>query len=414
MNSKSTSEEHNKTAFHNAADDSEYIKLVHSGEDFFLRLTGIINKAQKELHLQTYIFENDETGNSVAACLKEAAQRKVKVYVLLDAYGSAALPDSFIQDLTRHGIFVRYFSPLFSFNNFYLGRRMHHKIVVADAKMALIGGINIADKYRGGKNSVPWLDYAVLLDCPAAYDLQKLCSDYFFKEGSLNKIKPVLHCVGRALVGIIQNDWLKGKTEVYDAYINAILLAEKEIIIIGSYFLPGRRLGQALKKAGKKGIKITVILAGISDVPMVRRAATHLYSSFLRHNMTVYEWNKSVVHGKVAVVDNEWSTIGSFNLNSLSRYGSIEMNVEIYSSNFTKIMYSEFYQIIGQSRQITLTSLEQKQSILKKLANWCAYHLVRTVMLFLTFLPHLRVFKNYRLENTENLSTVCMSTNDEK
>lgn len=404
MDPKSTSEGHSKTAIHNAADDAKYIDLVHSGEDYFLRLTKIINKAQKELHLQTYIFENDETGNSVAACLKEAAQRKVKVYVLLDAYGSATLPDSFIQDLTQHGIFVRFFSPLFSFNNFYLGRRMHHKILVADAKIALIGGINIADKYRGIQNSAPWLDYAVLLDCPAAYDLQKLCSDYFFKKGSSNKIKPVLHSAGRALVGIIQNDWLKGKTEVYDAYTNAIRRAEKEIIIIGSYFLPGRRLEQALKKAGKKGVKITVILAGISDVPMVRRAATHLYSSFLRNNMTVYEWNKSVVHGKVAVVDNEWSTIGSFNLNSLSRYGSIEMNVEIYSSSFAKIMHSEFYQKIGQSRQITLSSLEQEKNILKKFANWGAYHLVRTAMLFLTFLPHLRVFKNYRLEKTQNQS----------
>lgn len=220
----------------------------------------------------------------------------------------------------------------------------------------------------------------------------------------ISVIKPVLHSAGKALVGIIQNDWLKGKREVYDAYINAILRAEKEIIIIGSYFLPGRRLEQALKKAGNKGVKITVILAGISDVPMVRRASIYLYSSFLSNNITVYEWNKSVVHGKAAVVDNEWSTVGSFNLNGLSRYGSIEMNVEIYSSSFAKIMYSDFYEIIDQCRQITLTSLEQKNGILKKFTNWGAYHMVRITMLFLTFLPHLRVFKKYRLENTGNQS----------
>ncbi len=390
--------------FQNGAGKEEYIELVHSGEDYFLRLKEILDKAEKEIHLQTYIFENDETGQRVATCLKEAAQRKVKVYVLLDAYGSAALPDRFIQDLIQHGIFVRFFSPLLSFNNFYLGRRMHHKVVVADGKKALIGGINIADKYHGTQGSEPWLDYAVLLDCPAANDLQKLCSDYFFKEGSTKKIKPVLHSAGRALVGIRQNDWLKNKTEVCDAYTSAILRAKKEIVIVGSYFLPGRRLTQALKKAGKKGVKITVILAGISDVLMVRRAVTHLYSSFLHHNITVYEWNKSVVHGKAAVVDNEWSTIGSFNLNSLSCYGSIEMNVEIYSPKFAKTMRDDFDHIIGQCSQVTFNTLKKTGSVIDKLANWGAYHLVRTTMLFLTFLPHLRVFNNYRIENTENHS----------
>lgn len=395
---------HHEGAFKHGTDAEEYIKLVHSGEDYFLRLKKIINKAQKEIHLQTYIFENDATGNSIAACLKEAAQRNVKVYVLLDAYGSAALSKNFTQDLIDHGIFLRFFSPLLSLNNFYLGRRMHHKIVVADAKMALIGGINIADKYRGTLNSEPWLDYAVLLDCPASNDLQKLCSDYFFKEGSSKKIKPVLHSAGRALVGIIQNDWLKNKTEVCDTYTNAILRAKKDIVIVGSYFLPGRRLAQALKKAGKKGVKITVILAGISDVPMVRRAATHLYSLFLRHNMTVYEWNKSVVHGKAAIVDNEWSTIGSFNLNSLSCYGSIEMNVEIYSQSFAKTIRNDFDQVIGQCSEVTFNTLKKRASVFDKLANWGAYQLVRTTMLFLTFLPHLRVFKNYRLENTKNQS----------
>ena len=142
----------------------------------------MIENAQREIHLQTYIFENDETGNSVASCLKKTAERKVKVYVLLDAYGSSALPDNFVQDLIQHGILIRFFSPLFSLNNFYLGRRMHHKVVVVDGKTALIGGINIADKYHGSKELEPWLDYAVKLDCPVSADLQKLCSDYYFQK----------------------------------------------------------------------------------------------------------------------------------------------------------------------------------------------------------------------------------------
>jgi cardiolipin synthase len=393
---KSTTEKQKKQ-LHDSKGDNEYIQLLHSGEEYFIRLKKIIRGAQKEIHLQTYIYENDETGNDIAACLKEAAQRNVKVYVLLDAYGSAALPDSFIQTLIQHGILIRFFSPLFSMNNFYLGRRMHHKVLVADGKMALIGGINIANKYHGTLKSEPWFDYAVQLDCPAAEDLQKLCRDYFFRKESPKKIKPVLHSAGKALVGITQNDWLKSKTEVCDAYTNAILRAKNEIVILGSYFLPGRKMSKALKKASERGVKITVILAGISDVPLVRRATEHLYSNFLHNQIQIYEWEKSVLHGKAAVVDSQWSTIGSFNLNSLSCYGSIEMNVEIYSSAFAKTLRSDFNRVISECREVTNTKFKQKTTILNRLADWLSYHMIRFTMLFLTFLPHLRALKKFRL-----------------
>lgn len=377
--------------------EEEYIELVHSGEEYFHLLEKIIQRAQKEIHLQTYIFENDATGSRVATQLKKAAQRKVKVYVLLDAYGSAHLSDSFVDDLIQHGISVRFFSPLFSWNNFYLGRRMHHKVVVGDGKSALIGGINIADKYRGTPESNPWLDYAVQLDCPAAADLEKLCRDYFFKLGSSNKIKPVLHSAGSAQLGILQNDWLKSKTEVCDAYTHAISQAEKEVVIIGSYFLPGSRIAKALKKASEKGVKIIVVLAGISDVPLVHRAATYLYASFLRNHIQVYEWNKSVLHGKASVIDNQWATIGSFNLNSLSCYGSIEMNVEIFSPVFAKALRTDFEKVISECREVTISTLKHRTSNIDELANWLSYRITRMTIFFLTFLPHLRFFKNFRL-----------------
>jgi len=392
---KSTTEKQ-KEHFHDDIDDNGYIQLLHSGEMYFLQLKKLIDYAQKEIHLQTYIFEDDETGNDIADCLKRAAQRKVKVYVLLDAYGSATLPDSFVQDFIHHGISIRFFSPLFSLNNFYLGRRMHHKVLVVDGKMAVIGGINIANKYRGIQELEPWLDFAVQLDCPAAEDLQKLCRDYFLKKGSSKKIKPVLHSAGSALVGIIQNDWLKNKTEVCDAYTNAILRAKKEIVIIGSYFLPGKKMSKALKKASKRGVKITLILAGISDVPLVRRATEHLYTTFLHDHIKIYEWNKSVLHGKAAIVDNQWSTIGSFNLNSLSCYGSIEMNVEIHSSGFAEALRLDFNRVINECREVTKSSFEKRANIVNRLADWLSYQTIRTTLLSLTFLPHLRVFKKYR------------------
>ncbi|QHI36598.1 Cardiolipin synthase B [Kordia antarctica] len=374
--------------------EDENITLIHSGDEYFIKMKEIIKNAKEEIHLQTYIFENDETGKDIASCLKEAAHRNVKVYILLDAYGSASLTDDFIQDLQQSGIFFRLFSSLFSLNNFYLGRRMHHKVIVADAKTAMIGGINIGNKYHGEKDNEPWLDYAIKLDCPAAQDLQKLCLDYFFKDGSSKKIKTVLHSAGKTLVGIRQNDWLKNKTEVCDAYTNSINQANKEIVIVSSYFLPGKRLTNAIIEACKRKVKVTLILAGISDVPLIRNATSYLYSLFLKQNVLIYEWDNSVVHGKAAVVDNKWSTIGSFNLNDLSCYGSIEMNVEIHSQIFATTLLKDFENVIEKSNQITFTNLKKKISVFNKLKNWLAYYIVRAAMRILTFLPHIKLLEN--------------------
>lgn len=161
--------------------------------------------------------------------------------------------------------------------------------------------------------------------------------------------------------------------------------------------MPGSKLTKALKKACAKGIKTKIILAGVSDVPLVRRATEHLYTSLLGHNIKIYEWNKSVVHGKAAMVDNKWSIVGSFNLNSLSYYGSIEINVEIQSVKFAKNLQSDFKKVMNECSEITLETLRKRSGMFKNLVNWVSYQIVRTSMLFLTFLPHLRFLKNYRL-----------------
>lgn len=369
----------------------ENIELVHSGEDYFLRLLNIISKSKNEIYLQTYIFENDSTGLEIADELKKAASRNVKVFVLLDGYGSSSLPDEFTEDLIQHGIHLRFFST----NIFYIGRRLHHKVVVADGNIALIGGVNISNKYRGTSTKKPWLDYAIQIENGAiAEHLQSLCEKIYFKKKriSQNKIKTTFHSIGEASVRIIQNDWLKRKNEICNSYISAIRNAKKEVIIVGSYFLPGRRLTNVLKNASNKGVKIKLILSGISDVPIVRRATCYLYSSLLKQNIELYEWKKSILHGKVAVIDNEWATIGSLNLNHLSSYGSIEMNVEIQSSDFSKKFASHLETVIVQCQNITYQTLETRNGIFTKIINWLAYRLIRVVLIIVTYIPYKRFF----------------------
>ncbi|MFV5702003.1 phospholipase D-like domain-containing protein [Flavobacterium sp. XS2P12] len=376
----------------NSVHTSKSLELVYSGEDYFSRLEAIIHNSQFEIDIQMYIFENDLIGRRIITALKEAAARHVKIYILLDGLGSLSFPSEIINELKQSGINIRFFAPLFSAYTFYLGRRLHHKVVVADAKITLIGGINIADKYHGTSTEAPWLDYAVQLNGEIAEPLQELCRDIYFKKRRLGskKIKSVFHLQEDALVRIIQNDWLKRKNEICDGYIKSIRNAKKEIIIVGSYFLPGIRIIRALKKASKNKVEIKLILSGISDLPMTRRATCFLYGKLLKYNIELYEWDKSILHGKTAVIDGCWTTIGSFNLNNLSSYGSVEMNVEINSILFSKIYQSHLNQIIAQCQRVTPESLRIKTSLFTKIINLLSYLFTRMIEIIVTYTPYKR------------------------
>ena len=396
MNVKAISKKHHPAINEKTIQPKHSVELVHSGEDYFDRLHKIISQSKIELHIQTYIFENDSTGKMIANALKEAASRNVKVYVLLDAYGSYSLSGKFIKDLVEHGINIRFFSPLFSTSSFYIGRRLHHKIVVADGTTTLIGGINIGDRYRGSETKVAWLDYAVQIEnSEIANHLEKFCRNIYFKKRRMRRKnnKYIVHLQRDILVSILQNDWLKRKNDIYKSYIKAITNAKGEVIIVGSYFLPGKRLTNVLKTAALNGVQIKLILSGISDVPLLRRATCYLYSSLLNHNIELYEWNKSVLHGKVAVVKGKWTTIGSFNLNHLSSYGSIEMNVEINSPEFAKKTTIHFNDIISQCENITHKTLKTRNGLFTNALNWLSYRFVRIALIIVTYTPHKRFGK---------------------
>lgn len=374
----------------------ESIELVHSGKDYFVRLRNIISNAQNEIHLQTYIFENDSTGLEVVEALKQAAARNVKVFVLVDGYGSFKLPNSIFRDLVKQGISIRFFSPWYSINNFYVGRRLHHKVIVADGEVALIGGINIADKYRGSDSKTPWLDYAIQINGAAfGKPLQQLCGNIYSKENKLRK-RSIVSDINEdkgAVIKLLRNDWLNQKNEISNAYISRLKKADKEVLIVASYFLPGRKFSKVLKRAAKRGVKIKIILSGVSDLPIVMRATRYLYSSLLEQGIELLEWNKSVLHGKLALIDGTWTTIGSFNINHLSSYGSIEMNVETNSSKFSQTLVKHLSVIIEQCETITFETVKSRKGILESIKNWTAYFLVRIALIIATYLPYKRFGK---------------------
>ncbi len=302
---------------------ADRIQLVNSGSAYFTMLETLIAGARETLELQTYIFENDETGRLVVAWLKAAAQRGVHVAVMADAFGSNGFTEKIIQELTSAGVRFRFFSPLFSAEGIAFGRRLHHKIVVADGQKALVGGINIADKYNALHEQQAWLDYAVLIEGRVCLGLYTLCRRLFARKQTqlLRKTtEPLAGAASTKLIRFRRNDWLLGRNEIHRSYFEAIIAAQQRITLVASYFLPGRALRNLLRDASARGVQIQIILAGKSDVPVLWLAERYLYNFYLSNNIRIFHWNESVLHGKAMTVDGKWATIGSYNLNYLSHY----------------------------------------------------------------------------------------------
>lgn len=366
--------------------EAEDIQLVYSGSNYFEVLEQIIDQSREVLHLQTYIMEADETGRRVIAGLKRAAARGVRVYLLVDAFGSFPFPKDVKKDLISSGIHFRLFSPFFSSESIFLWRRMHHKIIVADQTVAMIGGINIANKYntiQSGEHA--WLDYAVLVKGSVCAYLDLLCTQFYTKRKSRNTAawEKKTRDTGTYphLIRFRRNDWLKRKNEIHKTYVENIVKAESSITIVASYFLPGNHFRRLLSKAASRGVKIKIILAGRSDISSVRLAENYLYDFYIRNNIQLYEWENSVMHGKAMIVDNTWVTVGSYNLNFLSHYVSIELNADIIDRRFIQGFAAHLDEITATCcSYVKIKNEEKTKGLLKKLKMWLAYNAYRIIM----------------------------------
>ncbi len=362
---------------------AEKLELVNSGDDYFTRALAIIERSKKKIHFQTYIFIDDSTGHQVIDALARAVKRGVEVYLLVDAFGSFAMSREGLHTIEKSGIKFRKFSPLFVNHRIRFGRRLHHKILLSDESEALIGGINVEDKYHLTGNKTPWLDFAVYLTGPVCQYISYICEHTwqgkFYNARMRRRYKH--HQVTNEKAGIAvrirQNDWALRKEGVSRSYRNALSKANYNIIIVGAYFLPGRRIRNILKSGSERNVKIKLILQGASDVTLVKKAGTWLYAWMLRNNFEIYEWDKTILHGKLTYVDNDWVSVGSYNINHLSDYASIETNVDVHDAAFSTVVKAELDDIIKNSTPVTSSDYHQKMNTYQQFTCWLSFHIVR-------------------------------------
>lgn len=370
------------------------VKLIRGGKEYFDLLLSLINEARESIHLQTYIYDEDETGLVVAVALKAAAQRNVSVHLLTDGYASQRMSNKLINELRRAGVHFRFFEPFFKSRQFYFGRRMHHKVFVVDARYSLVGGINIADRYNDLPGKPSWLDFTLFAEGEIAKDLCVLCwktwNGFPAKMGNTPCEEKQLSFDFRqdelTRVRMRRNDWVRRKNEISATYIEMFRNAKSHVTILCSYFLPGKIIRRLLSNAVKRGVKIKVIIAGPSDIMLAKHAERWMYDWLLRNKIELYEYQPAVLHAKVAVCDSQWLTIGSYNINNISAYASIELNLDVRDAEFATGAEHMLGAIIqNECVEITKERHIQARNILIQFIRWFSYQFIRVVFYMLTF-----------------------------
>ncbi|MCA9120439.1 MAG: cardiolipin synthase ClsB [Planctomycetales bacterium] len=364
------------------------VTLLQNGEAYFPAIETAFDRARYEIYLATYIYEDDATGQRIADALKRAALRGVKVYVLIDGYGSKHLPRSMLDRLRTDGVKTLIFRPQISPWTLRRKRlrRMHRKLVVVDRELAFVGGINIIEDRGATGEMPPRYDYAVAVEGPlvdvirlSAHRLWSMVSWTAFRKRSARcGALPVATSTGGSMsAAFLMRDNFHHRRDIEAAYIQAINNAESEIILAHAYFLPRIEFRHALINAVGRGVRVLLLLQGKVDNLLEYYGSRALYGSFIDAGIEIYEYRKGFLHAKVAVIDAHWATVGSSNIDPFSLLLALESNVVVDDKAFgANLAHSLKKTVETDGRRIMRDGWKQRPAALRFI-GWLCYGLLR-------------------------------------
>ena len=367
------------------------LTLLNSGDEYFPALLAALEAAKTEIYLESYIFAADEIGHEIAGALCRAARRGVQVNATVDGFGARNFATDFLPMLTGAGVRAMFYRPeigRFHFKRHRL-RRLHRKLVVIDARIAFVGGINIVSDHNAPAEMRPHYDYAVRIEGPALRQIHhavrrmwETVSWVNFKRRFRLAAAPPAggETAGAQTAAFLIRDNIRHRNDILHAYLEAIDAAQDEILIANAYFLPGLRFGRALYAAARRGVRITVLLQGKSDHPLFRYATQTLYATALEAGIRIFEYEKSFMHAKVAVIDGQWATVGSSNIDPFSLLLAKEANIVVRDRVFAGQLQSSLNQAMaGGAREMLMAELSSHPWH-SRLLRWLAYGLVRALV----------------------------------
>jgi len=360
------------------------VALLADGQATYAAMFKALQNAKDHINLESYIIEDDETGRKFADLLLQKQSKGVQVNLIYDSVGSMNTPASFFQRLCDGGIQVVGFNPvnpLKAREEWGLTHRDHRKILIADGKVAIIGGINISEVYSSSplkrkqskKAPIHWRDTDIQIEGQAVAEFQKLFLDTWLKQKgpklSERNYFPDLKEKGNALVRVVGSTAGQTNRIPFIVYVSAITFAEYSIHMTNSYFIPDDQIVKALTDAAERGVDVKIILPGTTDSQLALYAQRYYYSELLKSGVKLYEQGTSLLHAKTAVIDKVWSTVGSTNMDYLSLLSNDEVNAVILSHEFAVEMEKMFVMDLADSRQIQLDEWERRP-LFQRIREW--------------------------------------------
>lgn len=368
------------------------LTLLRNGEEYFPALAAALDAARWEVFLETYIFADDETGSLVADALARAAARGVAVHVVVDGFGARDFAPRFRAMLETAGAHVLVFRPKISPMTLRRNRlrRMHRKLVVIDAQCAFVGGINIVDDFEptASASAPPRYDYAVRVEGPlvdavrlaAASLWSRLAWLHFRKRWPVPGVSsPGCAPHGSQSAALVVRDNVRHRRDIEAAYLEMIGEAQGEVLIAIAYFLPGRRFRRALVDAAGRGVRVILLVQGLSDHLILHYASRAMFGAFLDAGIEIHEYTESELHAKVAVFDGTKACVGSSNIDPFSLLLAREANVFVSDGQFASALRASLLEAIERARPLP-SQTWVRQPWWVRLRIWVAYGIARVVM----------------------------------
>lgn len=340
------------------------VQVLVNGEHKFPEVLKALERARYHIHIEYYIFEDDETGRAIEELLIRKAKTGVEVRFIYDDFGSRSIRKKMVRRLRAAGVKVFPFHKIiFIALANRLNYRNHRKIIVVDGKVGFVGGINVSSRYVNHANAphqLFWRDTHLRIEGPGVLYLQYLfladwnfcANEHIEPDNILFPKAHVLSAKGDKMVQIAASGPDSDRPTILFSLLQAIYLAEEEILITTPYFIPGESILEALIIAALSGVKVKLLVPGISDSAFVNTAARSYYSELLKAGVEIYRYQKGFIHAKTMVTDAKMAIVGTANMD----YRSFDLNFEVNA-----IVYDE--EVAGRLRQIFYEDLQAAERI---------------------------------------------------
>ena len=347
------------------------LKALNNGDEFYPAMLRDIELAERSITIEAYIYWAGEIGITFANALAAAVQRGIKVKILLDAIGSQSIGNEILGILEKGGCHIAWYNPIRITRLRRINNRTHRKSLIIDGCVGYTGGAGIADHWTGNaQDSKHWRDLQIRIEGPAVRPLQSgFAHNWLECTGELvtgPDFYPTLKPVGPLSLQTIMSSPETGASSVRVMYVLAISAARKTIDIANPYFVPDHVSIDLFRDAVKRGVRVRVMVAGSSNDTMVTRLnSLRLYGALLKAGVEVLEYNRTMMHHKIMIVDDLWSTIGTTNFDNRSFSHNEENNVCLCDEAFARELTATFERDVTVCERITLDRWRRRPLPLK-------------------------------------------------